>query len=113
MGVANSSHAIQIKNPQGQILAVWILAVGLPDSDLNFAVDFCGGFFLFFSKAKEPEKFTKKKTKFTWDFVQKNSLGFLQKPSLENSLTVELRDCPTTLRTESANESVAICDLEH
>ena len=25
---------------QGQILAVWILAVKLPNSDLNFAVDF-------------------------------------------------------------------------
>ena len=30
---------------QGQILAVWILAAKLPNSDLNFAVDFGVDFF--------------------------------------------------------------------
>ena len=30
---------------QGRILAVWILAAKLPNSDLNFAVEFLSGFF--------------------------------------------------------------------
>ena len=35
-------------NNQSQILAVWILAVKLPNSDLNFAVDVCVVLFLLF-----------------------------------------------------------------
>ena len=41
---------------QGQILAVWILVAKLPNSDLNFAVDFLVDFFLLFSKEKGPKK---------------------------------------------------------
>ena len=54
---------------------MWILAAKLPNSDLNFGVDFWGDFFLlFFSKAKGPKKSTKKSpAKFTRDFVRKNS----------------------------------------
>ena len=59
---------------QGRILAVWILAAKLPNSDLNFAVDFVFYFSSFFSKEKGPKKSTKKSpAKFTQDFVQKNS----------------------------------------
>ena len=74
---------------QGQILAVWILAAKLPNSDLNFAVDFWGGFFPpDFSKEKGLKKSTKKSpAKFTQDFVRKIPLGFLQKPFLEKLLT--------------------------
>ena len=42
-------------------IAVWILAAKLPNSDLNFAVDFLCGFFLcFFPKKNAPKKSTKK-----------------------------------------------------
>ena len=41
--------SFQWKKGQGQILAVWILATKLPNSDLNFAVDF---FLLFFPRKK-------------------------------------------------------------
>ena len=57
------------------ILAVWILAPKLPNSDLKTAVDFLGGFFPpAFSKEKGPKKSTKKSTaKFTREFGRKNS----------------------------------------
>ena len=43
--------------PQIQILAVWILAAKLPDSDLNFAVDFWVDVFPpVFSKGKRAER---------------------------------------------------------
>ena len=61
---------------------MWILAAKLPNSDLNLAVDFYGGFFppVFFSKEKGPKKSTKKSpAKFTQDFVRKNSPRILQK----------------------------------
>ena len=56
---------------QGRMLAVWTLAANLPNSGLNFAVDF---FLLLFSKEKGTKKSTKKSpAKFTRDFVRKNS----------------------------------------
>ena len=60
---------------QGRILAVWILAPKLPNSDLKIAVDFWVDFvLLFFSKEKGPKNSTKKSTaKFTREFGQKNS----------------------------------------
>ena len=48
--------------PQGQILAVWILAGKLPNSDLNFPGDF-GVDFSSFSKEKDPQKATIKSTR--------------------------------------------------
>ena len=57
--------------PQGRILAVWILAPKLPNSDLKIAVDFGVDFFLL---VFWPGKSTKKSpAKFTPEFVQKNS----------------------------------------
>ena len=41
---------------QGRILAAWILAPKLPDSDLKIAVDFGVDFFLLFFQGKGPEK---------------------------------------------------------
>ena len=70
------------KKPQGQILAVWILAAKLPNFDLNFAVDFGVDFFLLFSRLfppafpqeKGPVKSNKKsRAKLARIFVQKNS----------------------------------------
>ena len=56
------------KNCQGQILAVWIFAAKLPNSDLNFVVEFWGGIFRpVFPKERGPKKFPpppKKKAKF-------------------------------------------------
>ena len=76
----------QLVLSQGQILAVWTLATKLPNSDLNFAVDFWVDFIgLFFSNEKGPKKDTKKSpAKFTQEFVRKIPLGFLQKPFLDN-----------------------------
>ena len=45
---------------QGWILAVWILAAKLPNSDLNFAGDFLVDFFLLFFPRKRPEKIHQK-----------------------------------------------------
>ena len=46
---------------QGRILAVWILAAKLPNSDLNFAVDFWVDFFLLFVlQRKRPPKIHQK-----------------------------------------------------
>ena len=59
---------------QGRILAVWILSAKLPNSDLNFAVDFWVDFFSCFFQGKRPEKIHQKSpAKFTQDFVRKNS----------------------------------------
>ena len=41
------------KTSKARSLAVWILAAKLPNSDLNFAVLFWGGFFLFFLPTEE------------------------------------------------------------
>ena len=62
---------------------MWILAAKPPDSDLNFAVDFWMLFSSFLFHGKGPKNSTKKPAKFTPDFVQTNSLGFLQRPFLE------------------------------
>ena len=43
-------------NCQGQILAVWILAAKLPNSDLNFALDCSVDYSSCFSKEKGPNK---------------------------------------------------------
>ena len=46
---------------QGQILAVWIFATKLPDSDVNFAVDFSVDSFVLVSPRKRaPKQSTKK-----------------------------------------------------
>ena len=51
---------------QGQILAVWILATKLPNSNLNFAVDFWVDFLLLFFQGKGPKTSTEKSpAKFT------------------------------------------------
>ena len=56
------------------------LAMRLPNSDLNFAVDFLP----VFSKEKGLKKSTKKSpAKLTGNLLRKIPLGFLQKPSLE------------------------------
>ena len=45
---------------QGRILAVWILALKLPNSDLKIAVDFWVDFSSCFSQGKRPEKIHQK-----------------------------------------------------
>ena len=64
-----------------QILAVWIFAAKLPDSDLNFGGGIFGWIFSStFSQGKSPPK---SPTKFTQSFGRKNSpRTFLQKPFL-------------------------------
>ena len=63
-----------MQNSHGQILAVWILAVELPNSDLNFAVDFWVDVFLSFPRKKAPKKSTEKSpAKFNRKLVRKNS----------------------------------------
>ena len=65
---------------QGQILAVWIFAAKLPNSDLNFAVDSWVDFFdLFLPRKKAPPKNTKNSPRV---LVGRIPLGFLQKPFL-------------------------------
>ena len=73
--IATSSPCCRATKSQGQIPAVWILAAKLPNSDLNFAVDFLVDFFLLFFPRKEAQKISTEKSpaKFTWDFVRKNS----------------------------------------
>ena len=58
-----------------QILAVWILAAKLQNSDLNFATDFWVIFssFFFFSREKGPKIHKKIPAKFTQKFGRKNS----------------------------------------
>ena len=59
---------------QGQILAVWILAVKLPNSDLNLAVVFFVDVVLSFFKEKDPPKNHRKLPhKIHPEFVLKNS----------------------------------------
>ena len=60
---------------QGQMLAVWILAAKLPNSDLNLAVDFLGDSFPpIFIKERDPKRSTKKSpAKFTQKFARKKS----------------------------------------
>ena len=48
-------------NPQGRILAVWILAPKLPNSDLKIAVDFWVDFFLLSFPRKKDQKNPEKK----------------------------------------------------
>ena len=55
MAAAEWQQANSAKN-QGQILAVWILAAKLPNSDLKFAVDFLVDFFLLFFPRKKARK---------------------------------------------------------
>ena len=45
---------------QGRILAVWILAPKLPNSDLKIAVDFWVDFFSYFFQGKRPQKIHQK-----------------------------------------------------
>ena len=62
------------KNNQGRILAVWILAPKLPNSDLEFSWIFGWIFSSGFSKKKARKKSTKESTaKFTREFVRINS----------------------------------------
>ena len=67
-----------------QILAVWILAARLPNSDLNFAVDLGVDFSSCFFQGKGPTKSTKKipPKNPRQNLFGKVPLGFLQKPSL-------------------------------
>ena len=39
---------------------MWVLAAKLPNSDLNFAVDFWGDFFSYFIQGKRPKKIHKR-----------------------------------------------------
>ena len=67
---------------QGQILAVWILAAKLPNSDLNFWVIFI---LLLLSKEKGPKKSKKLSLQNSpGTLLGKIPLGFLQKPFLDN-----------------------------
>ena len=47
------------QNCQGQVLAVSILAAKVPNSDSNFAVEFCMDFLLLFFPRKKAPKSTK------------------------------------------------------
>ena len=75
---------------QGQILAVWILAVKLPNSDSNIAVDFCVDFcLLFFSKEEAPKTPPKHPPKNSLgSLFAKIPLGFLQRPFLDSKTCV-------------------------
>ena len=68
------------------ILAVWILAAKLPNSDLNFAEDFWVDFLLLSCARKGPKKSTKTSlAKVTRKFFRREiPLVFLQKPFLED-----------------------------
>ena len=55
---------------QGQIFAVRILAAKLLNTDLNFALDFWGGFFLLFLPRKRPQTIHQQET---CTLVPKNS----------------------------------------
>ena len=50
----------KVTNIQGRILAVWILAAKLPNSDLNFAVIFGWFFSSYVFQGKRPEKIHQK-----------------------------------------------------
>ena len=83
----NSFRIICLIISQGRILAVWILAPKLPNSDLKIAVDFWVDFFLlFFSKEKGPKKSKKKNPRQNspGNSFGKIPLGFLQKPFLDH-----------------------------
>ena len=70
---------------QGQIFAVWILAAKLPNSDLNFDVDFGVGFFLLFlSRKKALKTHPKNPQNSPRTLFGKIPVGFLQKPPLDN-----------------------------
>ena len=79
----------KISLTQGQIPAVWILAAKLPNSELNFALDFFGGSFPSnFSKEKGQKKSTKKSPQNSpGTLFEKFPSDFLQKPFLESLLT--------------------------
>ena len=62
----------QSQRSQGQILAVWILAAKLPNSDLNFAVDFWVDFPVF-SEENGPKNPPRKARKIAQESVRKNS----------------------------------------
>ena len=66
--------------PQGQILAVWILAAKLLISDLNFLWIFWWLISSWFFQGKRPPP-KKIHAKFIGRLGRKNSLGFLQKPT--------------------------------
>ena len=70
---------------QGQILAVWILASKLLNSDLEIAVDFWVDFFLLFFPRKRARKNPPKNPRQNspGKSVGKIPLRFLQKPSLD------------------------------
>ena len=75
-----------LSNFQGQILAVWILAAKLPNSDLNFAVDFQADYFsLLFSQEKPCPSFVfflkmaRKTTKTTRILIPAEPLKSLEK----------------------------------
>ena len=92
----------------GQILAVRILAAKLPNSDLNFAMDFGVDFFppvfsfYFFRRKKtrkNPPKNPPQNSRRT--LFGKVPLGFLQKPSLDK--LGALHFCPTFPKPLSNN----------
>ena len=63
---------------QAQILAVWIVAAKLPNSDLNLAVDFWMDFFVLFfprkmGQNKQKKSAKKSPTKFTQSFGRNSS----------------------------------------
>ena len=74
-------------NHQGRILAVWILAMKLPDFDLTFAVDFWVDFFLRLYPRKKARKNPPKNPlqNSPGTLIGKIPLGFLQKPFLEKA----------------------------
>ena len=80
-----------------QILAVWILAARLPNSDLNFSADFLLDFFLLFFPRKKARKNPQKNPPHNSPrtLLGKIPLGFLQKPFLE--LLVNYALCMETL----------------
>ena len=96
---ANGPPNVKNSNNQGQILAVWILAVKLPNSDLNFAVDVWVDFFLLFLPRKRPEKSTKKKSpqKLPGTLIGKIPLEFLQRPSLDTHCETQAHFSSPTL----------------
>ena len=82
-------------NSQGRILAVWILAAKLPNSDLNFAVDFLVDFSSYFFQRKRPEKIHQKIARKIHPGLcsEKFPSDFCRSLFLINSLPIAPRQC--------------------